>query len=102
MSHRAFPLIEQHGGVLLAVKVVPGASRDRIVGPYGSGLKITVTKPPQAGAANQAVVALLAQTLRIPTSHIQIAHGQSSPRKQVLIRGITADVLRQLLAAHLG
>ena len=39
----------------LALKVVPGASRDRIVGEHGDALKVAVAKPPEDGAANQAV-----------------------------------------------
>jgi len=43
-------------GFVINVKVVPGASRDRIAGAYGDGIKVTVTQPPAAGAANAAVV----------------------------------------------
>ena len=50
-------------GAQFAIKVVPGASRDRIVGVLGSALKVAVSKPPQGGAANRAVVELLAEAL---------------------------------------
>ncbi|MGD1278033.1 MAG: DUF167 domain-containing protein [Tepidisphaeraceae bacterium] len=90
-------LIQRDAGVVLHVKVVPGSSRDRIVGPYGDGLKITVTKPPEGGAANKAVVTLLAEALGLPARNIQILRGQTGPRKDVFIRGITADALAQRL-----
>jgi uncharacterized protein (TIGR00251 family) len=93
----AIQLIERNGGVALAVKVVPGASRDKLAGEYAGGIKVTVSKAPEAGAANKAVIALLAQTLGIPTSQIEITRGHTNPRKEVLIRGMTADAIRTRL-----
>lgn len=40
----------------LKVKVVPGASRDEIVGWLGDALKIKVTAPPEKRRANEVVV----------------------------------------------
>ena len=80
-------LTEQSDGVRLTLKVVPGASRDRIVGVLGDALKVVVSKPPQDGAANQAVVKLLAAALNIPPASVTILRGHSNPRKEVLITG---------------
>jgi uncharacterized protein (TIGR00251 family) len=84
-------------GFALAVKVVPGASRQSVVGEYGGGIKVTVTAPPQAGAANEAVVELLAGVLNIPRTQIQITRGQSTPRKEVLISRLPAEEIEQRL-----
>jgi len=43
--------------LILHVKVVPGASRDRVAGRYGDGIKIQTSAPPEAGKANGEVVA---------------------------------------------
>src|SRR6476620_2636829 len=40
----------------LNVKVVPGASRDRVVGRYGDGVKVQVSAPPEGGKANKAAI----------------------------------------------
>lgn len=84
-------------GFALAVKVVPGASRNAIAGTYGDGIKVTVSAAPERGAANDAVIRLLAEALGVPTSGVQIVRGQTSPRKEVLIVGLTAEVILQRL-----
>jgi uncharacterized protein (TIGR00251 family) len=65
----------------LAVKVVPGSSRDQIVGWLGNALKIKVAAPPDKGRANEAVVELLAKKLGISPNDIQIQSGHASPSK---------------------
>lgn len=86
-------------GVHFGIKVVPGASRDKVVGEYDGGLKLTVARPPQDGAANAAVVALLAKHLDIARDQIEITHGHSRPRKVVRVTGLSADDLGQRLNA---
>jgi uncharacterized protein (TIGR00251 family) len=91
-------LAESGNGVRLSIKAVPGASRDRIVGPLGGALKVAVAAAPERGAANKAIIALLASHLGLQASQITIIRGQASPRKQVLIAGMTADQVRAALA----
>src|SRR3954470_19410260 len=85
--------IEQNGSVRLKVKAVPGSSRDRVMGVLGDALKIAVSAPPQKGAANAAIIKLLADKLGMHPSKIEIVRGHTSPRKEVLVRGITAHQL---------
>jgi uncharacterized protein YggU (UPF0235/DUF167 family) len=47
----------------LILKVVPGSSREEIVGWLGDSLKVKVKAPPETGRANEAVIALLADRL---------------------------------------
>ncbi len=95
-------LIEKDGGVLLRVKVVPGASRSRVLGVWSGGLRLAVAAPPEKGRANEEVIALLAETLGIPKRSVTIAAGATSPRKAVWIAGMKCDHCRRLLAACLS
>lgn len=85
------------GGVEIAVKVVPGASRDRIAGCLGDALKIQVAAPPEKGKANKAVEALLAKALGTRTSDVTVVGGLTTPRKVVRISGARADMVRSAL-----
>lgn len=86
------------GGVEIAVKVVPGASRDRIAGCLGDALKVQVAAPPERGKANKAVEVLLAKTLGTRASEVKVVGGLTSPRKVVRVTGVTASAVRAVLA----
>jgi uncharacterized protein (TIGR00251 family) len=73
----------------LDVKVSPKASRDAVLGWYGDALKIAVTAAPERGRANAAVAALLAESLRIPASRIEVVAGRTTARKRLSIEGLT-------------
>ena len=88
----------EQGHILLPVKVVPGASRDRLMGELDGALKIAVAAPPEKGAANQAVCALLAKTLGLRKQHVHIASGRASSRKIVRIEQSTPELVRAALA----
>jgi uncharacterized protein (TIGR00251 family) len=87
--------------VSFAVKAVPGASRDAIVGLLGDALKIKVAAPPEDGKANKAIRALLAKTLSLPIPQVTIETGQSRPQKRVAISGLTSQQIQSALAPHL-
>ncbi len=77
--------------VRINLKVVPGSSRNQIVGWLGDALKIKVTAPPEKGKANEAVVTLLAETLGVGTDDIEVVSGHSSSSKVVAITGMDVD-----------
>lgn len=83
----------------LAVKVVPGARRERIVGPHGGALKVMIAQPPEKGAANRALCRLLADSLAVPARQVQVISGHSSPWKTVRIEGVTPQQARRRLLA---
>jgi hypothetical protein len=75
-------------GAILALKVVPGASREKIVGLLGERLKVAVQKPPEKGAANKAVCALVAEALGLRPADVRILRGETRPEKDLLISGL--------------
>ncbi len=81
----------------LRVKVVPGSSRDEIVGWLGDALKIKVMAPPEKGKANDAVVKLLAAALGIATDDVIVVSGHSSPAKVVAVSGMDEDRIKSAL-----
>ena len=79
------------------VKVVPGASRDRVVGRYGDGIKVQVSAPPEGGKANGAVVAVIAGVLGVKAGQVRIVRGHTQARKVVEVEGMDgADMLGRL------
>jgi len=84
-------------GVEIAVKVVPGSTRTRILGPLGDALKVAVSAPPEKGKANQAVVRLLAEVLGTARRAITVVSGQTSPKKVILIKGGSVETCRRKL-----
>jgi len=73
----------------LAVKVQPGASRERVVGRLGEAVKIAVTAPPEKGKANQAVEKLLAREFGVPAGAVEVVLGGGARLKRVRLRGVT-------------
>lgn len=76
---------------VIAVKVVPRAAQDEIVGWLDGQLKVRVQAPPQDGRANRAVEALLAEALGLKKAAVAVAGGFTSARKRVEIAGLTRD-----------
>jgi uncharacterized protein (TIGR00251 family) len=91
-------ITEKGGTVSFVVRLQPRASRDEIVGEYQDGLKIRLTAPPVDGRANEALRKLLASRLKVPLAAVRIASGQRSRNKRVEIHGVTAAMIRGLLA----
>lgn len=85
------------GGVELDLKVVPGASRERIVGRLGDALKVQVAAPPERGQANAAVIALVARRLGLQRKDIRIVRGTTSPHKTLLIHGGRPEQITEAL-----
>ena len=72
----------------IAVKVQPGASRDRLIGKTGDEWKIALTAPPVEGRANRACTEFLARLLGLPRSAVTLVHGETSRRKLIQIDGL--------------
>jgi uncharacterized protein (TIGR00251 family) len=88
---------DRDGGAVLAVKAVPGSSRDGIAGVLGDALKVAVAAPPERGRANARLCELLAGALGVARGDVQVVAGGAAARKQLFVRGLAAaEVLRRL------
>ena len=85
---------------LLQVRIQPGARRDQVTGMSEGVLHVRVAVPPTQNRANDALIALLAQALRVPRLRIAILQGHRSRQKVVEIAGLgTQEVRRKLETA---
>ena len=84
----------EYKGCVFTVKVVPGSSRDCVVGILGQALRVAVSRPPEKGAANKALLKVLAHRFKIRPSQLRILSGHSQPRKRILLLDLTAEQLR--------
>ncbi|MCE5278317.1 MAG: DUF167 family protein [Planctomycetaceae bacterium] len=85
------------GGCVIAVKAVPGSSRDKIVGVLGDAMKIATSAAPEKGKANAAVAAILAKALGLDRRAVTLVSGPTNPRKEFLIAGMGAEAVREAL-----
>jgi len=83
-------------GVRFAVRVQPRASRSEIVGVHGDAMKVRLSAPPVDGAANDALVELIAGALGVARRAVRIISGASSRSKVVEVEGVTAAAVLRL------
>jgi uncharacterized protein YggU (UPF0235/DUF167 family) len=84
---------------VFAVRVTPKGVRDAIEGWTRDEagrpiLKVRVSAAPAEGAANAAVLALLAKALKIPKSSVRLAAGQTARVKRMEADASEAEIER--------
>jgi uncharacterized protein (TIGR00251 family) len=97
MNAPAGPVTAAADGVRIAVQVQPRASRSEVAGLQGDALKVRVQAPPVEGAANEAVVELLAEVLGVHRRAVRVLAGATGRRKVVAVDGISAAQARERL-----
>jgi hypothetical protein len=90
-------LRETPDGCTLPVRVHPGTRTNAVTGVHDGALKISLTTPPTDGRANDALIAFLAERLRIPRSRISLVSGASSRSKTLRIAGKSAAEVQAAL-----
>lgn len=88
------------GGIRLAVRLQPRASRNQVLGVHGDRLKIALTAPPVEGAANAACQAFLAELFKVSKGSVRLIGGEKSRDKLWEIAGEAsrlADIAQALL-----
>ncbi|MDE3085689.1 MAG: DUF167 domain-containing protein [Acidobacteriota bacterium] len=90
-------------GLVLRVRVQPGAGSSAVVGLHGDALKVRVAAPPVSGRANDALLELLARALGVPVSALTVSAGVTGRDKRVLVTGLDdVELARRLEVAVSG
>ena len=86
----------RENSIRFPVHVQPRASRTEIVGLHGDALKVRLAAAPVDGAANAALVELLADALGISRRAVRIVAGEMSRGKVVEVDGTDVENIRRL------
>jgi uncharacterized protein YggU (UPF0235/DUF167 family) len=82
--------------VRLAVRLTPGGGADRIEGVADGVLRARVAARPVDGAANEALLRLLADALNVPRSRVSLRSGARSRVKVIEVEGVEPERLRSI------
>ncbi len=79
-------------GINIDLFVQPGTSQNKFAGLYADRLKVKVTAKAIDGAANEAVIKLIAKYFEIPKNAVQIIRGLTAREKTIALIGNPADL----------
>lgn len=82
---------------LVAIRVQPRASREGVQGVRGEAIAIQLKAAPVDGAANAALLKLLARVLKVPLSNIELVRGATGRSKWIRVEGWTGEQVRAAL-----
>jgi uncharacterized protein len=83
---------------VLDVRVIPRSPRTRVDGLRGNAILVRLAAPPVDGAANDALLRYLAQSLGVPRRAVRLVSGGKSRDKKIAIAGVD----RSTVLATLG
>jgi hypothetical protein len=84
-------------GCTVSVRVHPGARRSAVSGIHGGAVKISLTTPPVDGRANEALIAFVAELLKIPRARVSLVAGMTGRVKVLRVTGKNAAEVRAAL-----
>jgi uncharacterized protein (TIGR00251 family) len=77
-------------GVELDIRVIPRAKTSEIGGERDGRLLVRLSAPPVDGAANEALIALMADVLGVSRRVVRVVAGERSRQKRLAIAGVSA------------
>ena len=89
-------------GAWCTVRVTPRAGRSAITGVLDGRLIVRIAAAPVDGAANEALVGVLAASFDLPKRAVVITAGARARTKRVQFEGVTPGTLETRLAPLLG
>ncbi len=86
-------------GTILNVKAQPRSSKAGVDGLIGDAVKVRVKCAPVDGKANKELVETLAEAFGLPKSKVMFKSGETSKQKRILLTGISAGTVREVVGA---
>ena len=82
----------------VSVRVVPRAARTALTRDARGTLRAHLTAAPVDGAANRALIALLAERLGVPKRMIELSRGERGRDKVLFVHGLSLTQVEAILA----
>ena len=82
---------------MIDVRVIPRAGRSAMSGVRGGALLVRLNAPPVDGAANAALIEVIATAFGVPRRDVSIVGGERSRAKRVHVAGVDVERARQAL-----
>ena len=79
----------------IKIRVQPKSSRNQVDGFQDGALRVRVTAAPTEGQANAAVIAILAKTLGVSKSRLEVIRGYNSRDKVVSVDTLTEQEVQR-------
>jgi uncharacterized protein (TIGR00251 family) len=89
-------------GVALSVRVTPRAGRTAIAGVKDDVLLVKLAAAPVEGAANEALIELLAKAFDLPKRDVRVVAGERSRNKRVALTGIGQEAAERMVRGMTG
>ena len=85
--------------MVLSVRAQPRSSRSGVDGVVGDAVKVRIRCAPVDGKANKELVETLAEAFGVPKSSVVLKSGETSKTKRILLRGVDAARIREIVGA---
>lgn len=85
--------------VVLRVRVVPRARTNALTPDGSGGLRARLMAPPVEGAANRALIDLVARALGVRRGEVELVKGERGRDKLVAVRGLSGDEIARRIEA---
>ncbi|GAI24606.1 unnamed protein product [marine sediment metagenome] len=83
--------------IIIRTKIIPGSSKNKIIGIFADTLKIAIAAPPVEGKANKKCISYLSKHFDIAKFKIEILSGKNSRNKLIKIYNINQNYFLEKL-----
>ena len=99
---RKFILHNGKRGSALAVRIMPRASHNQIVGVLNDGtIKVNLASEPADEVLNVELIGYIAEVLGVPKSRVEVVAGENGRDKLVSVMDMDVDTAHQRVLAHM-